>query len=196
MIDKYKQAFQEEAREILLDLESALLELNEKHDDAEVVGRAFRALHTIKGSGAMFGFDAIAAFTHDIENVFDQIRNGRLRATPDLINLSLAAVDQIKAMLNEAAGQGSTDAAACATILTKLRALTGATEAPANAQQAAVESKPSPVSAAGNHEWNIRFRPGADLLRHGANPLLLLRELRQLGTLQVKADTSAIPAMG
>ena len=83
MIDKYKQSFQEEAREILLDLESALLELNENRDYTELVGRAFRALHTIKASGAMFGFDAIAAFTHDIENVFDQIRNGRLRATPD-----------------------------------------------------------------------------------------------------------------
>ncbi len=79
MIDKYKQAFREEAREILLDLESALLDLNENRDDSELVGRAFRALHTIKGSGAMFGFDAIAAFTHDIENAFDQIRNGRLR---------------------------------------------------------------------------------------------------------------------
>ena len=106
MIDKYKQAFREEAREILVDLESALLDLNENRDDTELVGRAFRALHTIKGSGAMFGFDAIAAFTHDIENAFDQVRNGRLRATSDLISLSLAAVDQIKIMLDEAAGPG------------------------------------------------------------------------------------------
>src|SRR5579862_6386453 len=117
MIDKYKQAFREEAREILLDLESALLDLNENRDDTELVGRAFRALHTIKGSGAMFGFDAIAAFTHDVENVFDQIRNGRLQATPDLITLSLAAVDQIKAMLNQAAGQGDADAAISEQIL-------------------------------------------------------------------------------
>ncbi len=194
MIDKYKQAFQEEAREILVDLESALLELNENRDDTELVGRVFRALHTIKGSGAMFGFDAISAFTHDIENVFDQIRNGRLRATPDLINLSLSAVDQIKTMLNEAAGQGSADAALCATILTKLRALTGVSEAPADPQRAA-EAKSSPVRGPGNHEWHISFRPGVDLLRHGTNPLLLLRELRQLGTLQVKADTSSVPAI-
>src|SRR6476660_2667780 len=57
MIDQFKQAFQEEARELLVELESALLELDQNRDDGEVVGRAFRALHTIKGSGAMFGFD-------------------------------------------------------------------------------------------------------------------------------------------
>ncbi len=196
MIDKYKQAFREEAREILLDLESALLDLNENRDDSELVGRVFRALHTIKGSGAMFGFDAIAAFTHDIENAFDQIRNGRLRATADLISLSLAAVDQIKAMLEDASGQDSGSAAATAQILAKLRVLTGAPETPAKPAPAAAAAMCVPVMAGTSREWRISFCPGADLLRTGANPLLLLRELRQLGTLRVKADTSAIPALG
>lgn len=195
MIDKYKQAFREEAREILVDLESALLDLNENRDDTELVGRAFRALHTIKGSGAMFGFDAIASFTHDIENAFDQVRNGRLRATSDLISLSLAAVDQIKIMLDESAGQANGSAESTAHILEKLRALTGASEAPVKPRPAAVTTGP-PVAASATSEWHISFRPGADLLRTGANPLLLLRELRHLGTLQVKADTSSVPAIG
>ena len=104
MIDKYKQAFQEEAREILVELEAALLQLNENRGDSELVGRAFRALHTIKGSGAMFGFDNLAAFTHNLENAFDEVRNGRLQVTSELINPSLAALDQIKGMLEEAAG--------------------------------------------------------------------------------------------
>ena len=136
MIDKYKQAFREEAREILVDLESALLDLNENRDDTELVGRAFRALHTIKGSGAMFGFDAIASFTHDIENAFDQVRNGRLRATSDLISLSLAAVDQIKIMLDESAGQANGSAESTAHILEKIagvdRSLRGAGQAEAS----------------------------------------------------------------
>ena len=200
MIDKYKQAFREEAREILLDLESALLDLNENRDDTELVGRAFRALHTIKGSGAMFGFDSIAAFTHDIENAFDQIRNGRLRATSDLISLSLAAVDQIKAMLEETSGQNSGSAAITAQILAKLRVLTGAPEAPVQAAQVhaspAAAATCATVAAGTTREWRIRFCPGADLLRSGANPLLLLRELRELGALQIKADTAAIPDLG
>src|SRR6476469_2033844 len=109
MIDKYRQAFEEEARELLAELESALLELDQKPDDREVVGRAFRALHTIKGSGAMFGFDAIAAFAHNLETAFDRLRTGQLQASADLISLTLAASDQIKTMLDEAAGGGAVD---------------------------------------------------------------------------------------
>ena len=104
-IDKFKQAFLEEAREILVELESALLALNENPNDTELMGRAFRALHTIKGSGAMFGFDELARFSHNLENAFDEVRNGRLRISSELIDLSLAALDQIKAMLQQATGQ-------------------------------------------------------------------------------------------
>jgi len=77
-MDKYKQAFLEEAGETLCELEAALLELDQNREDREVVGRAFRALHTIKGSGAMFGFDDIAAFTHNLESAFDHLRTGQL----------------------------------------------------------------------------------------------------------------------
>src|ERR1017187_4887333 len=121
----FKQSFREEAREILVELEAALLELNENPADPEVVGRAFRGLHTIKGSGAMFGFDDIAAFTHSLESAFDLLRNGHLAATADLINLTLAAGDQIKTMLDEADGRGTVDLGRSASNLTDLRRLTG-----------------------------------------------------------------------
>ena len=80
-VDQFRDGFREEARELLVELESVLLELNEQRQDAEMVGRVFRALHTIKGSGAMFGFDALAAFAHRLENAFDEVRKGRLPRT-------------------------------------------------------------------------------------------------------------------
>jgi two-component system chemotaxis sensor kinase CheA len=69
--DQFKQAFREEGREVLVDLESALLELNDHRADQALVGRVFRALHTLKGSGAMFGFEDMATFTHNLETAFD-----------------------------------------------------------------------------------------------------------------------------
>jgi two-component system, chemotaxis family, sensor kinase CheA len=195
MIDKYKQAFQDEAREILLELESSLLELHERPSDTELVGRSFRALHTIKGSGAMFGFDQISAFTHHVENAFDQVRNGRMAATPELISLALASVDQIKGMLDEAAGEGSVDAATSVEILTKLRALTG-TPQPQTAKPANTTPVNTPIPITGEaREWLLSFRPAPDLLRNGANPLVLFRELRQMGNLQIRADLTAMPAL-
>src|SRR5580698_3339124 len=109
MTDRLKLAFMEEARELLSELEAALLELDQARGDLEVVGRAFRALHTIKGSGAMFGFDEIASFTHNLETAFERLRNGQLTATAELINLTLAACDQIRAMLDESEGNGIAD---------------------------------------------------------------------------------------
>src|SRR5260370_979285 len=80
-----QDAYRGEARELLAELETSLLELERTPEDQELIGRVFRALHTIKGSGAMFGFDRIAAFTHDVENAFDQVRARRLAVTPELI---------------------------------------------------------------------------------------------------------------
>ncbi len=194
MIDKYKQAFQEEARELLAELESALLELDQKRDDREVVGRAFRALHTIKGSGAMFGFDDVAGFAHGLETAFDRLRNGQLAATADLINLTLAAGDQIKTMLDEADGRGTVDHARSAGILEELRQLTGLTEPPQGATPIPGDTQDL---AAGSQvlDWRIRFRPGPDILLNGTNPLLLFRELRELGQLRVNLDTVTIPPL-
>lgn len=204
MTDQYRQAFQEEAHELLAELESALLELDRDRQNLDIVGRAFRALHTIKGSGAMFGFDALAAFTHHLENAFDQLRNGRLAVTAELIALALASSDQIKAMLEEAAGAVAADPGRTEEILAALGAVTGGMTAPLGSETAARAAK-APAGgwedrallegAGPEREWRIRFRPGRDILANGTNPLLLLAELRAMGTLEARVDTSEVPAL-
>ncbi len=206
--DQFKTAFREEGREVLVDLESALLELNENRSDVELVGRVFRALHTIKGSGAMFGFENLATFTHNLENAFDEVRNGRLQISPELIDLTLSALDQIRAMLEEGvASAPQADPAACAQILAKVRHLTGKPEKQ-DAEEKTVALKDGGDagcdvgSEAGlgtgtgqMREWSIHFAPGADFMLNGANPLLLLRELSQLGGLSVRASMAALPPL-
>jgi two-component system chemotaxis sensor kinase CheA len=192
-IDKYKVAFQEEAREILVELESTLLELNEHPREGELVGKVFRGLHTIKGSGAMFGFEQVAAFTHNLENAFDRIRNGQLNVTSELVDLTLAGLDRVKAMLYSSGDADGPCCASCGDIQARLLMLTG----PLVEQQTA-NVKFLPTEAASDLvgemvEWKILFAPRPDLLRNGTDPLLLLRELGQLGELRVAADMTAIP---
>jgi two-component system chemotaxis sensor kinase CheA len=200
-IDQFRLGFREEARELLVDLESVLLQLNEDREDAALVGRAFRALHTIKGSGAMFGFDDLAAFTHNLENAFDEVRKGRLPVTPELVDLTLSALDQIRAMVEEGQGGPPVDAAACGAILARLRALTAGAESVAVRDGRQVEVKAgSGVKPAGREDgseqvWRISFAPGPDLMRNGADPLLLLRELGQLGRLSIEASMAAVPPL-
>ncbi len=97
------QTFREEAAELLAELESTLLLLEQRPDDRELLDTAFRALHTIKGSGAMFGFEAAAGFTHHLESAFDRMRKGELTANSAMIGIALAARDHIRALIEDPA---------------------------------------------------------------------------------------------
>ena len=189
--DQFRQAFREEAREILADLETALLELSEQSEDMELVGRAFRALHTIKGSGAMFGFDALAAFTHNLENAFDEVRSGRLAVTSELVDLTLGAIDHIRDFLADAPQDRSIARNA---LIARLLALTESRQATAKS----IPSAPcdhSPRSGV-TRLWKIHFAPGAQLLRVGSDPLLLIRELSELGELKASPTMAFVPPLG
>ena len=198
--DQFKQSFREEAREIVVDLEAALLELNENRADMELIGRVFRALHTIKGSGSMFGFEELAAFTHNLETAFDQVRNGKLAINSELIDLTLAALDQIRAMVEENP-EAPADRAACSSILSSVRKLAHLEDS-VTALQAASPANPdvapeSPLadSALALREWHVRFAPGPELMLNGANPFLLVRELRQLGGLSIRVVMADVPPL-
>lgn len=77
------ETFRQEARELLEQLEQGLLDLEQNPADADLVNSVFRALHTIKGSGAMFGFTDVAAFVHEFETAFDRVRKGQSPITPN-----------------------------------------------------------------------------------------------------------------
>lgn len=194
MTDPNRQAFIEEAAELLAELERSLLELEEKPEDAELIGRVFRALHTIKGSGAMFGFNAVSAFTHQLETVFDEVREGRSTVTPDLIGITLAARDHIGALLEGPADGTPELEQTSASILGRL-------ERPAAAADADPEPEipappPAEPDAAEERTWRIRFDPHADIFLSGTNPIPLLRELRELGELSLIAHLDRIPQLG
>ncbi|WP_353118033.1 chemotaxis protein CheA [Nitratidesulfovibrio sp.] len=98
-----RRVFTEEARDLLIDLEEALLELESHPGDAALMARVFRALHTLKGTGAMFGFDAVARFTHVVEDLFDSVRKAGVPATSELLALGLDAKDHLQELLDRGA---------------------------------------------------------------------------------------------
>ncbi|MCP3175669.1 chemotaxis protein CheA [Desulfuromonas sp. KJ2020] len=190
-MERQRAAFREEANELLAELEESLLELEERPEDMDVVGRVFRAMHTIKGSGAMFGFEAIAAFTHEVETVFDLVRNGQLSVSRELVDLSLAARDQIKRLLDVADPARPDDSPEGTALVKAFRAL--------QPQLAAVGSQKGEEKAVGKKTetevavYRVRFKPFPQLLRGGTNPVLLLNELRDLGSCEIVAQPQNIP---
>ena len=200
MMEQHIAAYREEAIELLAELESSLLELEETPDDKDLISRVFRAMHTIKGSGAMFGFDAIARFTHEVETVFDLVRNGKMAVTKELLSLTLQSRDYISALLDASSGLGEVDQARGEEIIAGLRRLDqGIKDDPPEAEPSAADPEPPPPGGQPTAEksatWRIRFEPNRELLLCGSKPLSLINELRDLGTCQVIAHYDKTPAL-
>lgn len=198
-MDTHQEAFKEEAYELLAELESALLELEEIPDDTELIGRIFRAMHTIKGSGSMFGFDDIAAFTHEVETAFDLVREGKVTVNQDLINVTLKARDQIVTMLRATEGGEAADDEYSQSIIESLKYLIAnedGQDGDENKGESSIFDESSfPEPPQQETTYRIHFQPALDIFSNGTNPLLLLNELRDLGECNVVGHPDAIPEL-
>ncbi len=189
------EAFRIEAGELLEATEQALLDLSHDLTSRELIDTVFRGMHTLKGSGAMFGFDALAAFTHHCETAFDQVRKGQARASAELVALTLSAMDHMRTLIDQPSGDGVESESA--DLLARLEALldgTGAIAAADCSEDAGHHTATSTDSALGQG-WHLHFRLPANALATGTNPLLLLDELRELGATNVAADFDAVPPL-
>ncbi|MBN2298091.1 MAG: chemotaxis protein CheA [Deltaproteobacteria bacterium] len=195
-MDANRQIYREEAFELLGDLEDALIELEQTPDDRDLIDRIFRAMHTIKGSGAMFGFDDIAAFTHTIETVYHLIREGSLSVDQDLISLTLSSCDQIKAMVEESEGGGQVDTSRNEEISNAFKALI-----PSESEDLDTRPESSPdlekdtTTNQTQITYRIRFKPHTNIFANGTNPIPLLNELKDLGDSHVICHLNNLPEL-
>jgi two-component system chemotaxis sensor kinase CheA len=186
------ETFHSETQELLTELESSLMELEESPSDQELVDRVFRALHTIKGNGGMFGFEQISSFTHDLESVYDLVRAGTLGINKQIIDLTLAARDIISEMIKDPEGKDPVLQRNAGEILIAFREFLPGDEA--EAQGDGIGTRGVLDSLDSNRKtYRICFRPEAEIFFSGTNPLLLLKELATLGSATVIPNLSQIP---
>jgi two-component system chemotaxis sensor kinase CheA len=189
-IDQVMHTFIAESRELLEQMENALLAV--AHDGPDAVNAIFRAAHTIKGSAGMFGLDPVVDFTHVAESVLDKVRDGHVPVTDELVALLLACCDHIGALVG-AVERGTLDQDASlieagGPLVAALQGYLDGGGAPAAA--AAASATPEQASE-GMQEWDIGLRFGADVLRNGMDPLSFIRYLAQLGSIvriELQAD--------
>lgn len=195
MMEQAIATYRDEAGELLAELETSLLDLEETPGDNDLINRVFRAMHTIKGSGAMFGFDEIATFTHEVETVFDMVRNGKMTVTRRLLDLTLKSRDHISYLLSCQIGE-EVDRSGGDEIIAGLRQLIPVPEMPQKGTNGIPAINLPAVSGEeleNEYTWRIRFRPATNILLCGTNPLSLISELRELGTAHVVAQFDEIP---
>jgi two-component system chemotaxis sensor kinase CheA len=194
-LDLALQTFIVESRELLEDMENALLAVEHAEIKTEMVNATFRAAHTIKGSAGMFGLDHIVAFTHVVESVLDQVRDGKVGIEDRLIVLLLSCCDFIGVIIDAvAAGQLDADADTeqrGAPLLAQLRLYLSVNQAHAASMPlAALQAEQvQRIDGGGQNQhdfhdyWHISLRFGRDVLRNGMDPLSFLRYLCRLGTI-------------
>jgi len=193
--NNFADTYRQEAEELLETIEQTVLELEENPDDSEAVNRLFRAMHTIKGSGSMFGFDDIAEFTHHVETVLDKVREHVIPVSRTLIDLILRSRDQISAMVHPS-DEAAADPAGCRDIIDALNALHSEhTDEPQIPKTVLEEAAPPAAGSNQETTYRIRFRPASGIFASGMDPELLINELEQMGTCQVTGLTESIPEL-
>ncbi len=206
-LDKMAGVFLDEANDLLDNLEDHLLELEQNPGDKETISAVFRCMHTIKGSSGMFGFNAVSHFTHEAETTFDEVRNGRVAVTPELITLTLKARDHIRAMLEnsdtpEIAAESENLIRQFQVYLLKNDNSSGEGH-PAAENTAETSHEPQhheqPVQSdpieTGEATWRITFEPSSDVFMNGTNPLGLLQELADMGTVSISPFFKNLPLL-
>ncbi len=190
-MDAARQAFIEEVAELLQTMEDALFALESNPEDSESLNAVFRAMHTIKGTGGVFGYDPIVSFTHEIESVMEEVRSGREPMTEFLVGILFECRDHTGNLV-EAVVSGDGEEvlqldpallAAGTRLVDKLASRHGAPVSGGSAVSAATnpdseEPKYLPVAS---DAWVIALDFGQDAFRNGMDPLSFLRYLRSLG---------------
>jgi len=189
-------AFIEEANEQVAAFEQLLLELEDTPDDHERLDALFRCAHTVKGSAGLFGLHRVVEFTHHVETLLDQLRDGLLRLTPALSTLLLQSNDTIRELV--ATAQLPDDEAsrnARQALAQRLQEAAG--HSGGGAAQASQPTGPAAAVLPPSHRrWRLSARFGTEVFRNGMDPLAILHYLADLGRLEpVACDRARIPEL-
>ncbi|MBN9502060.1 MAG: hypothetical protein BGO01_10510 [Armatimonadetes bacterium 55-13] len=188
-VSMFQQAFFDEATELLNDLETQLLDLEERKADKELLNTIFRCAHSIKGGSATFGFPAIANFTHGLETLLDKVRAGSIPVTSEICSTLFESLDQMRALLNEAMGKGgpAPDSTELARKIDRLSECESRSDACSQAESEA---------SLGERTYSLHIAPGVDVMRTGADPCRLLAQLLELAeVVDVERHDEGIPPL-
>ena len=197
---QFQDAFFEESAEHLATVEEGLLQLEQHPEDLDLLNKIFRSAHSIKGTSGMFGFNAVAQFTHKMETLPDLLRNGQKVATPQIADLLLKSTDCLKTLVDAAKTGSPVDDEAVQRLTGELASasvLGSQPPAQVTARAATGSSSPSaslPLTPHPSRCFHIAWAPPDWLFQRGLDPLQIFKELAELGTLtQVTVDTSKLP---
>ncbi len=187
-LSQFFEVFFEESFEGLDAMEAGLLNLVPGEEDLETINTIFRAAHSIKGGSGTFGFNAVADFTHALETLLDQIREGTRELTAEHVNLLLKSVDCLRALLSALQAEQQPDLAEADELRSKFEDILGVHTSSKTAEQ-----DQEVVGESNFNTYQIDFKPYHYLFKTGNEPLYMISELAELGELETNAFQDDVP---
>lgn len=198
-----------DCREMLEEMEGSLLEIEKDRTKEEAINALFRAIHTIKGSAGMFGFDVIEKFTHVMENLLDDIRKGKVAIDSDLIAIFLECHDHIDLLvrLYDESRDATPDVDMSETSNRLVQMLKSylpgykKTEKPVKEKESEPAAKEEEIvkneAQVLNECWHISIRFDEDVFRNGLDPMPFIKYLKEMGKIvNIVTVTDSIPSLG
>ncbi len=194
-MDSFQKKFIEEATDLINNLELAVLALEKDIKNQELIAEVFRIMHSLKGGGGMFGFDAISHFTHNLETIYDEVRNGNLSISENLMSITFSAVDHLRSLLNPDALNDENIKKNHEILLERVKAILEERNSPKT--ETSISEKATEEETETNiHTVYIYFAPNESIMDNGTNPLYLIDELSSMGTKSlVFPRTNKIPML-
>lgn len=188
-----------ECDEHLAEFENGLLQLQSGSTDWETVNAIFRAAHSIKGGAATFGLDRLVRFAHDIETILAAARAQRVIPDGKALAMLLRAGDVLADFVREARDGTAPDETRIAACSGELAAASGAAM-PDRQDFETLTFQPIPVSLGADcapllRNWIVHFRPHREFYATANEPLVLLKELQNLGDIKVVLEEGDIPPL-
>lgn len=144
-VSQYLEIFLDETKEHLQSLNTQILELEQEPENMDTINEIFRAAHSLKGMAGTMGYKRMQALTHDMENVFSEVRNGNIKVRGNMIDIlfqCLDALEEYLATIQETADEGTNDNEPLIKALNDiLKGIAGEEAAPAQKAEAKEESK-------------------------------------------------------
>lgn len=192
MMETFRQTYLEESFEGLDVMESGLLDLQTGTPDNEKINEIFRAAHSIKGGSGTFGFTEIIDFTHVLETLLDEMRDGRRDVTQSAVDTMLQAVDVLRDMMTRLQNHEEIDEERSNQVQNALEAILGVSGDDSVADSETAENSDASNAVAGT-DWIIEVIPEKELLQTGNEPIRIFRELETLGKLTATVDDADLP---
>lgn len=190
-MDKFRETFAEEARELIVTLEEALLTLENNPEDKLQIQEVFRVMHSLKGGSGMFGFNKIEELTHDLETIYDLIREGEFKVSTPILDVTLKTVDHFTALLSDIECEEDGNKANHEAINTSIKEILKTIDSNDLSVEANVKTQTEHSEC-----WKtylVSVVPGKDIFKNGTNPQFLIEDILDLGKGKAFARTSKIP---